>query len=687
MGPSDGRDRAVSGTEGPMGSRNKVVTALGRRRRVVVACVLAAMVAVIGSGVGLVASSTPASAYPSATVSLEGHGYGHGHGMGQWGALGYALAHTGYGTILDTYYGGTTLSSLSAAQDAHQVSVALTENDGNSVIVRSGASFTVAGTSVAVGAGGAVEMIPSGHAWNLYTGPGCAGPWSGPVATGVANPTATPSGSATLQLCQAGPSLTVRGTLKATFDSDWAPRTVNTLPLEQYVADVVPSESPAGWGTLGGAGPQGQAWGFQELEAQAVAARSYVMSGLGSYGGYADTCDLSCQTYRGTLNESALTNLAVADTTGQVMEANGTVAETQYSASTGGYTSPGTFPGVPDAGDAVCVPGACNPNHTWTASVAVSTIESTWPQLGTLESIDITGRNGLGDWGGRVTSMTLVGSGQDVSLTGDTFAADLGLKSDWFTTTNSLGASAVAMASAPGGTGYWIAAANGAVDAFGTATSYGSAANLALARPVVGMAATPDARGYWLVASDGGVFSYGDAGFHGSTGNLVLNEPVIGMAATPDGGGYWLVASDGGVFSFGDAHFYGSTGNLRLNRPVVGMAGTPDGRGYWLVASDGGVFSFGDAHFYGSTGNLRLNRPVVGMATSPGGGGYWLVASDGGVFSFGDARFHGSAGSLSLVKPVVGMASTGDGQGYWLVAADGGLFSYGSAGFHGSAAG
>ena len=81
-----------------------------------------------------------------------------------------------------------------------------------------------------------------------------------------------------------------------------------------------PTSRRPGWGALGGAGPQGQPWGFQELEAQAVAVRSYVMAEPGSYGGYADTCDLDCQTYRGTLNESAITDLAVADTAGQVME-------------------------------------------------------------------------------------------------------------------------------------------------------------------------------------------------------------------------------------------------------------------------------------------------------------------------------------------------------------------------------
>ncbi len=436
----------------------------------------------------------------------------------------------------------------------------------------------------------------------------------------------------------------MHGSIGATYTTDGQARTVNTLPLGQYVEDVVPNESPAYWGTLGGSGSQGQAWGFQELEAQAVAARSYVMAGLGSYGGYADTCDLTCQTYRGTLNESAITDLAVTDTSGQVMEfPGGAVAATQYSASTGGYTAPGAFPAVADAGDSICVPSACNSNHTWTASIAVTAIAAAWPQLGTLEAIDITGRNGLGDLGGRVTAMTLVGSGQNVSLTGDAFAGALGLNSDWFTVTNSLDSPAVGMAATSDGKGYWVAGSHGSVAVFGNATYHGSADGLTLSRPVVGMAATPDGQGYWLVASDGGIFSYGSARFYGSTGAITLNKPVVGMAATPDGKGYWLAASDGGVFAFGDAPFYGSMGGRPLNRPVVGMSGVPQGGGYWLVASDGGIFSFGSAVFHGSTGSLTLAQPMVGMAHTPDGGGYWMVAADGGIFSLGDAGFFGSA--------------------------------------------
>ena len=91
----------------------------------------------------------------------------------------------------------------------------------------------------------------------------------------------------------------MRGNIEATANSLHELRTVSFRPLEQYVADVTPSESPAYWGTLGTDGAQGEPRGFQSLEAQAVAARSYVMSDLGGYGGYADTCDLDCQSLSG----------------------------------------------------------------------------------------------------------------------------------------------------------------------------------------------------------------------------------------------------------------------------------------------------------------------------------------------------------------------------------------------------
>jgi hypothetical protein len=240
-----------------------------------------------------------------------------------------------------------------------------------------------------------------------------------------------------------------------------------------------------------------------------------------------------------------------------------------------------------------------------------------------------------------------------------------------------------ASAPVPASGGYWLAASDGGVFAFG-APFFGSTGGLRLNRPVVGMAATPTGAGYWLVAADGGLFAFGDAAFFGSTGGLRLQRPVVGMAPTPSGQGYWLVAADGGVFAFGDAVFFGSTGALRLQRPVVGMAATPSGRGYWLVAADGGIFAFGDATFFGSTGSRRLNRPIVGLAPTAAGRGYWLAASDGGIFAFGDAAFAGSAGGTPLAAPVVTLAGVPRGAGYWMGASDGGVFAFGDASFSGS---
>ncbi len=226
-----------------------------------------------------------------------------------------------------------------------------------------------------------------------------------------------------------------------------------------------------------------------------------------------------------------------------------------------------------------------------------------------------------------------------------------------------------------GGTGYWLADAQGFVTSHGTAVNYGDMAFGALNAPIVKLVPTPDGKGYWLVGADGGIFTFGDAGYFGSTGNEVLNAPIVGMAATQDGNGYWLVAADGGVFAFGDARFAGSMGGKPLAAPVVDMATDPATGGYWLVAADGGVFAF-DAPFYGSTGNLHLNAPVDGIAATPTGDGYLFVAVDGGIFNYGDAAFHGSAGALHLNAPIAGVAMDVATGGYWLAGIDGGIFAY-----------
>ena len=666
-----------------------------RTRHTALATVLCATLGV-GAPLTLMAPDASAAAATSTTVELVGHGYGHGIGMGQWGSLGYALGDDAgagnytYGQILSHFYGGTTLGTLGtapapAAFNDGNVIVAMTENNGDDLIATAASgAVTVAGVTAAATAV-LFHLIGPGSLYDVYVSGGCAGQGGWQLTgTGITEPTAVATNGGPVELCQPGPSIELHGALSAVATSTEQARTVNTLPLEQYVADVAPSESPSAWATLGGAGPQGQNWGFQQSEAQTVAARSYVEADPLGYGGYADTCDQTCQSYPGMKYETPSSILAAADTAGQVMVINGTstVATTEYSASSGGYSTGAQFPAVVDAGDAICISGSvCNPNHDWTVTLSDSAIAAAYPAIGAFSSLDVTSRNGDGDFGGRVNQLTLTGTSGSVTVTGSAFAAALNLKSNWF-----------ALADQPsGGTaGYWLDSSTGGVFSFGDANFYGSTGNLVLNRPIVGMAATPDGGGYWLVASDGGVFSFGDANFHGSTGNLVLNKPIVGMASTPDGGGYWLVASDGGVFSFGDANFHGSTGNLVLNKPIVGMASTPDGGGYWLVASDGGIFSFGDATFYGSLGAAPPASPVVALAPSAGGGGYWMLEAAGTVAAFGsavtDAPGADSPAISSADSPMTAIVSSADGQGYEVVDSAGQVFSFGDAPYFGDVA-
>ncbi len=659
--------------------------------------VLGLVLATVLSSAALVSSAAPASASTIGSVTFTGHGWGHGRGAGQWGQLGYAL-EGGWNAnqILLHYYSNTTIGSTSNVP----IRVILTANDGSDIVVTSSSPFSVAGTTFTAGAEVRMHLNSTGT-WEIdqstnTTGCSTAPTWSAVATVAQSSAVASPDTSAystetysnALAVCEGGTPYYYRGQIAAA-SYNGSPRTLNVVDVEDYLRGVVPSESPAYWGTLGstvatGTSAGNQAAGFYALMAQAVEARSYALSSMGEFG-YADICDSAyCQVYRGMQGENSITDQAVAATAGEVMKLNGAIARTEFSSSTGGYTAGGTFPAVVDTYDNVCVTYACNPNHDWSSTLTLAQIQSDFPSLGTLQGLTVTQRNGYGDWGGRVMSITVSGSNGSVTISGEQFAWDTGLNSDWFTFTGSgialsPDSAAASTTSNTVSAGFYVDSAGGGVAAVGNAVSYGSMAGTVLNKPVVGMAATWDGGGYWLVAADGGIFSFGDAQFYGSTGGMTLNKPIVGMAATPDGKGYWLVAADGGIFSFGDAQFYGSTGGMTLNKPIVGMAATPDGKGYWLVAADGGIFSFGDAQFYGSTGGMTLNKPVVGMVSTPDGKGYWLVAADGGVFTFGDAPFVGSMPGTSDTGTATALTPAPGVNGYYVLTAQGNVYAFGQA--------
>ena len=642
--------------------------------------------------------AAPASAQSAPDViTLEGRGFGHGRGMGQYGALGYAVdIGWTYDQILDHFYSNTTFGDPVPDDD---IKVHLTAHNREHLRITSATPFTVAGFDFAAGEAARLRVVGV-NAFAVDRGTNChGGDWielDGSVA-GTEGQNGHPyiEASVTLEeqlddidhfirVCRSDDERAYRGHLRLVEIGAEA-FTLNRLPLEQYLRGVVPRESPSFWGALGDGA------GLEALKAQAVAARSYALRLAESRraGNFAsDTCDTqSCQVYSGaSINGLALdhgpsqatTNEAILTTAGQVRRHDdGQIAFTEFASSTGGWTAPmsegNAFPPIEDLGDAT----PSNLRHEWTFEIDRSDIEAVWPELGTLRRIDVPLRNGLGDLGGRMRGIDLIGSNSTVSLRfddwgDDTFRRTFGLYSDWYEFTDFAETDTSDQ-------GLYVAKSDGTVLAFGASVHRGDMSDVDLNQPIVGMSVTSTGRGYWLVASDGGVFAFGDAEFHGSTGDIDLDQPIVGMATTPDGGGYWLVASDGGVFAFGSAAFFGSMGGIPLNQPVVGMAPAPGGDGYWMVASDGGIFAFGAAPFHGSTGNIALDEPIVSMVPSATGAGYAFVASDGGVFVFGDAEFLGSRAGRENRAPVVALTSTLDGNGYWIVTSTGTSFPFGTS--------
>ena len=650
----------------------------------------------LAAGATAVFAVTPASAQSTvSSITLSGHGYGHGIGMGQYGAIGYALMGSPwtYQNILSHYYGGTTLGTMPTPNP--NIRVVLTWNDNNPIRITSQSSFSVAGVAFSANQVAMLSLNSSGS-WSLARSSSCSGPWSAvssatySTTQAVAIPASqspTASVSQVLTLCNNnGGTTPYRGEIQAA-SYNGSPRTVNVLPLNEYLAGVVPSEMPGSWGNLGPAGPQSQPWGFQALEAQAVAARSYAEARLGSLG-YADICDSTyCQEYLGMSQEYSQATAAVNDTSGVVLyNSGGAIASAMYSASTGGYTAGGPFPAVPDAGDAVCNSSGCNPYHNWSVTITASQIEQAWPQFAQVSSVTITSRNGYGDWGGRVLQMSISGlssSGQatSVSITGNQFMWDMGLKSNYFT----ISSVAYNAPLQPSGTaGYDVASSSGPVNAYGADTSYGPPAGTKLASAVVAMVPTPTHQGYWLITQAGNVYNFGDAKWFGSLAGVKLAAPVAAAGATPDGAGYWLVTQAGNVYNFGDAKWYGSLSGTTIPSPITAVLPSHDGAGYLLVAASGATYAYGDATSYGPGAGITLPSQVVAAASTPDGAGYWLVTQAGNVYNFGDAKWYGSLSGTTIPSPVVDVSGTSDGAGYWLVTQAGNVYNFGDASWQGS---
>ncbi len=388
------------------------------------------------------ATSPAAAASGTATIEISGRGWGHGRGLGQYGALGYAENY-GWGSeqILDHFYSGTTAGTVPSDNivDPNLVRVDLSYNKGRSTAVglESGRILLrgAAGEDLGHISEGAVRITWDGSQYLVSFANSCAGPWTvvggitgQPGVRLIADSTADPnSHESMLHVCRSGSARTwYSGEIVGTYSAG-DHRTVNVTTIEEYLRGVVPNESPAKWPAAA-------------LEAQAVAARSYAMAGDTRHQPWADTCETTrCQVFWGRFHQKSgaaikattdpRTDAAIAETAGVVrVNGSGRVARTEFSSSTGGHTAGGTFPSVKDDGDDV----ESNPNREWTKVVSVSALEAKFGR-GKLLDLVVTGRNGLGDEGGRVTQIEFRFEGGTVTQTGWRARTTLGLKSDWFT--------------------------------------------------------------------------------------------------------------------------------------------------------------------------------------------------------------------------------------------------------------
>lgn len=356
----------------------------------------------------------------AANTTITGRGFGHGRGMSQYGAQGGAIAGKSAQQILSFYYPGTTTGK---ATGSIRVRISADTTDG----VRVG---IVNGLSVRSFATGNVYVLPRASTRNQWS----IDPY-GEHGTKVSSYNTTTrtwtlwkiftgmtqfEGAPVIALIMpSGAVRRYRGALRAADVAGAHLDTVNVVGLEYYLRGVVPRESLSSWRPAA-------------LQAQAVAARTYsVYQRIRATRRAYDLCDTTaCQVYGGYDSEQVSTNNAIAATAGQIRLYKGATIIAEYSSSNGGATAAGSVPyQVTKADGWDAYRGNGNPNVTWT--VTRTPAEMAALGVGSIRSLRVLTRTGVGPGGGRALTVEAVGSRGRLVLTADFVRIRLHLKSNW----------------------------------------------------------------------------------------------------------------------------------------------------------------------------------------------------------------------------------------------------------------
>ena len=377
----------------------------------------------------LAATVGPADAEPRrrgpATVTIETTGWGHGKGLSQYGARNRAAAGQSWQTIVRTYYPHTTLGSAGG-----RIRIRITADTTRDVRVlpRTGLKLHSLGARKtwrlpAKFRGKRItawRIVPAGHRSRVQHKAGRWRDWRNP--RGDAEFTA---GSAPTTLVTPAGRAAYRGALRSvSLSSSGAQRTtVNVVPLDTYLRGVVPREVLASWPAAA-------------VRAQAVAARTYADFERRDHRGSAyDLCDTSsCQVYGGYRAEHAASDAAVRATAGKVVMYGGRPAFAQFTSSNGGWSVDGGYPYLPAKADPYDHGSAGDPTRKTFSARAIT---RNWSDIGDLVSIEVTGRDGHGPYGGRVTEVTVTGTGTGAGnvtrkVSGAAFKSWMGLRETLF---------------------------------------------------------------------------------------------------------------------------------------------------------------------------------------------------------------------------------------------------------------
>jgi SpoIID/LytB domain protein len=628
---------------------------IGRRLTSVVAALVlgTSVLATLVVGSSSAGAATDRAVVPvGGEVPLLGHGYGHGRGLSQYGAYGGASTGASAEQILDFYYAGTT--SVPAAPDG--IKVRITNANADLVVLPD------AGLALADLATGWSGVLPSGPiAWRIVRADGGYGVhflqpdghWEAytfddaPPRQVSAGPLQF-FGPAIVKQVRPADVRGFRGALIGVADGAGL-ATVNALSMQDYLRGVVPREMPASWPAAA-------------LQAQTVAARSYALYKVVRKpdGQYWDICDTTaCQVYGGartwvngslTSSEAASTDAAIAATNAVVRQSGGQTINAEFSSSNGGWTADGGTSYTLAREDPWDALKAASGTHSWAASITSAEMRSIAPSIGTLRSMEITARDGRGEWGGRVLKVMLrgvdsAGRATEKEVTGNQVRSAADLRSNWFTFDVPESAIDARYASDP------------ALRAtLGTAVSeeqYGD-----------GFSFREYQRGrlYWSAATDV-KFVRGDilTAYLAAGGPAVLGAPSTDEGTAGNGGAFNHFAKDASIYWTGGTGAQVVRGAVRsrwlalnaewgLGFPTAGETAVPgvggavqqafaNGDIYWSAGTGAHELRGGLAAAWTAAGGAtRLGLPTSGESAVPGGAytqdfsrGYTLVWSPGGT--------------------------------------------------------